>query len=136
MLAAASFAKCPQVSVSLRGKLHLFNSLATIQIVPWSRSGLLFMPLLHAAFVFPLCLYPSFLPKYRKILFQLEVSIRFWHDVFMARFVWPEESVLPGASFERELCCLQDFLSMLPQGHLLSHLSKALFVFGEGDVGL
>lgn len=84
------------------------------------------MPLLHPAFVFPLCLYPSFLPKYRKILFQPEVSIRFWHDVFMARFVGPDESILPGASFERELCCL----------HLLSHLSKALFVFGEGDAGL
>lgn len=94
------------------------------------------MPLLHTDLVFPLCLCPSFLPKYHKILFQPEVSIRFWHDVFMVRFVWPEENILPGASFERELCCLQNSVFMLPQGLLLSHLSKALFVFGDGDAGL
>lgn len=79
------------------------NSVATIQIVPRSRSGPLLMPLLYMAFVSPLCLCLSFLlncckKKKKKTLFQPEVSIRFWHDVFMPRFVWPEENILPGAS--------------------------------------
>lgn len=118
------------------GSYTSFNSVATIQIVPRSRSGrsscLLCTQLLFLLFV---CAH-LFSPNTAKILFQPEVSIRIWQDVFMARFVWPAENILPGASSERELCWLQNSVFMLPQGHLLSHLSKALFVFGEGDAGL
>lgn len=32
---------------------------------------------------------PILSPKYYKTLFQPEVSIRFWHDELMPRFVWP-----------------------------------------------
>lgn len=69
-----------------------FNSMATIQIVPHSRSGLLFMCLLYTSFVFPFCLFPSFSLKYHQILFQPEVSIRFWQDELMPRFVWPRQA--------------------------------------------
>lgn len=136
VLAAALLQSGCRSQLAWEGGYTSVNSVATIQIVPRSRSGLLFMPLLHTAFVFPLCLCLSFLLNCCRIVFQPEVSIRFWHDVFMPRFVWPEENILPGASSETQLRCLQNFLFMLPQGHLLSPLSKALFVFGARDAGL
>lgn len=111
------------------------NSVATIQIVPRSRSGLLLMPLPHPAFVSPLCLCLSFLLDCCKILFQPEVSIRFGHDVSMPRFVWPEETILPWASSEGA-ALPAEFPFQAATGHLLSHFSKALFVFGERDAGL
>lgn len=113
-----------------------FNSVATIQIVPRLGTGLFFMPLLCTAFVFPLCLCPSFLPRYCKTPFQPEVSIRFWHDALMPRFVWPREDVGPGASLSGSCAACRISFSCCHKGTSRSHLSKASFVFGDGDAGL
>lgn len=75
--------------------------MATIQIVPTVKKWAAF----HASSVHILCFsflsLPILSPRYHKTLFQPEVSIRFWRDELMPRFVWSRQEH-PSRCFLRE----------------------------------
>lgn len=91
--------------------------MATFQIVPQSRSGLLFMLLLYTSFVFPFCLCPSFLPNITKHCFSLRFQLGSGMMSSCHALCGHGENILPGASFEREPRLLNS-LFMPPQGNL------------------
>lgn len=82
-----------------------FNSMATIQIVPQSRSGMLFMLLLYTSFVLPFCLCPSFPPNITKHGFSWRFQLGSGMMSSRPALCGHHKDILPGASSEGELGC-------------------------------
>lgn len=92
--------------------------MATIQIVPQSRSGMLFMLLLYTSFVRPFCLCPSFPPNITKHGFSWRFQLGSGMMSSCPALCGHHKDILPGASSEGELGLLNS-LFMLPQGNPL-----------------
>lgn len=91
--------------------------MATIQIVPQSRSGLLFMLPLYTSFVLPFCLFPSFPSNITKHSLSLRFQLGSGMMSSCPALCGHSKNILPSASSKRELRLLNSLFTP-PQGNL------------------